>query len=85
MSSLLDFACKRASLERMAAALTTYENCGERTTKRRREADEDATTNDPVKDLDHANLSIALTRWNETMLRPAPHSRTALVSRIVDE
>jgi len=46
---------------------------------------EDATTNYPAKDLDRANLSIALTRWNETMVRPAPHSRTALVSRIVDE
>jgi hypothetical protein len=46
---------------------------------------EDATTNYPAKDLDHANLSIGLTRWNETMVRPAPHSRTALVSRIVDE
>jgi hypothetical protein len=46
---------------------------------------EDATTNDPAKDLDHANLSIAVTRWNQTMVRPAPDSRTALVSRIVDE
>jgi uncharacterized membrane protein YccC len=46
---------------------------------------EDATTNDPAKDLDHANLSIALTRWNETMVRPAPDSRTALVSRIAAE
>ena len=45
----------------------------------------DATTNDSAKDLDDANLSIAVTRWSETIARPAPDSRTALVSRIVDE
>ena len=43
---------------------------------------EEAATNDPAKRLDDANLSIALTRWNETMVRPAPDSRTTLVSRI---
>jgi uncharacterized membrane protein YccC len=46
---------------------------------------EDATTNDPAKHLDDANLSIALTRWNETVVRPAPDSRTALVSQIAAE
>jgi multidrug resistance protein MdtO len=46
---------------------------------------EDAATNDPAKDLDDANLSIALTRWNETVVRPAPDSRTALVSQIASE
>ena len=46
---------------------------------------EDATTNDPAKDLDDANLSIALTRWNETVVPPAPDSRTALVSQIAAE
>jgi hypothetical protein len=45
---------------------------------------EDVTTNDPAKDLDDANLSIALTRWNETV-RPAPDSRAALVSQIAAE
>jgi hypothetical protein len=46
---------------------------------------EDATTNDPAKDLDDANLSIALTRWNETIVPPARDSRTALVSQIAAE
>ena len=46
---------------------------------------EDATTNDPAKDLDDANLSIALTRWNGTVVQPAPDSRTALVSQIAAE
>ena len=46
---------------------------------------EDATTNDPAEDLDHANLSIALTRWNERMVRPPPDSRTALVSQVAVE
>ena len=43
---------------------------------------EDATTNDPAKHIDDANLSIALTRWNETMVPPAPDSRASLVSQI---
>jgi multidrug resistance protein MdtO len=46
---------------------------------------EDATTNEPAKDLDDANLSIALTRWNDTVVRRARDSRTALVSQIADE
>jgi hypothetical protein len=46
---------------------------------------EDATTNDPAKDLDDANLSIARTRWNETKVRPARDSRTAPVSQIAAE
>jgi len=46
---------------------------------------EDAKTNDPAKDLDDANLSIALTRWNEMVVRSAPESRTALVSEIAAE
>ena len=43
---------------------------------------EDATTSDTEKDIDRANLSIALTRWNETVVRPAPDIRTARVSRL---
>src|SRR6266487_2562375 len=43
---------------------------------------EDATTSGTEKDIDSANLSIALTRWNETVVRPAPDSRTAHVSEI---
>ena len=46
---------------------------------------EDATTNNPAKHIDDVNLSIALTRWNETMVRPAPDSRTAFVSQIAAE
>jgi hypothetical protein len=46
---------------------------------------EHATTNDPAKGLDDASLSIALTRWNETIVRRAPDSRTALVSQIATE
>ena len=46
---------------------------------------EDATTSGTEKDIDIANLSIALTRWNETVVRPAPESRTALVSEIAAE
>jgi uncharacterized membrane protein YccC len=46
---------------------------------------EDATTNGPAKDLGDANLSIALTRWNDTVVRRAPDSRTALVSQIAAE
>jgi hypothetical protein len=46
---------------------------------------EDATTNDPAKHIDSANLSIALTRWNEMVVRSAPESRTALVSEIAAE
>jgi multidrug resistance protein MdtO len=43
---------------------------------------EDAGTNDTAKHVDDANLSIALSRWNETVARPAPDSRTALVSQL---
>jgi multidrug resistance protein MdtO len=46
---------------------------------------EDATTNNPAKHIDDANLSIALTRWNEMKVRPAPDSRTALVSQVAAE
>jgi uncharacterized membrane protein YccC len=46
---------------------------------------EDAITDDPAKGLDDANLSIALTRWNETVVRPAPNNRTTLVSRMAAE
>ena len=46
---------------------------------------EDATTSGTGKDMDSANLSIALTRWNETVVRPAPDIRTARVSKIVAE
>jgi uncharacterized membrane protein YccC len=46
---------------------------------------ERAITNDPAKELDDANLSIALTRWNETVVQPAPDSRTTLVSRMAAE
>ena len=46
---------------------------------------EDATTSDTEKDIDGANLSIALTRWNETVVRPAPDIRTARVSEIAAE
>ena len=46
---------------------------------------EDATTSDTEKDIDRANLSIALTRWNETVVRPAPDIRTARVSEIAAE
>jgi multidrug resistance protein MdtO len=46
---------------------------------------EDAITDDPAKELDDADLSIALTRWNETVVRPAPNNRTTLVSRIAAE
>ena len=46
---------------------------------------EDATTSGTEKDIDSANLSIALTRWNETVVRPAPDSRTAHVSEIAAE
>jgi uncharacterized membrane protein YccC len=46
---------------------------------------EDATTSGTEKDIDSANLSIALTRWNETVVRPAPDSRTAHVSEIAVE
>jgi uncharacterized membrane protein YccC len=46
---------------------------------------EDAITDESPKDLDDANLSIALTRWNETVVRPAPDNRTALVSQIAAE
>ena len=46
---------------------------------------EDATTSGTGKDIDSANLSIALTRWNETVVRPAPDIRTKRVSEIVAE
>ena len=46
---------------------------------------EDATTSDTAKDIDDANLSIALTRWNETVVRPAPDIRTKRVSEIAAE
>jgi hypothetical protein len=44
-----------------------------------------ATTNGPAKHIDDANLSIALTRWNETVVRPPPNIRTARVSEIAAE
>jgi multidrug resistance protein MdtO len=43
---------------------------------------EHAATSGTAKDIDSADLSIALARWNETMVRPAPDSRTALVSHV---
>ena len=46
---------------------------------------EDATTSGTEKDIDRANLSIALTRWNETVVRPAPDIRTKRVSEIAAE
>ncbi|MGA7274547.1 MAG: FUSC family protein [Candidatus Udaeobacter sp.] len=46
---------------------------------------EDATTSGTGKDIDRANLSIALTRWNETVVRPAADIRTARVSEIAAE
>ena len=46
---------------------------------------EDATISGTEKDIDSANLSIALTRWNETVVRPAPEIRTARVSEIAAE
>jgi hypothetical protein len=46
---------------------------------------EDATTSGTEKEVDRANLSIALTRWNETVVRPAPDIRTARVSEIAAE
>ena len=46
---------------------------------------EDATISGTEKDIDSANLSIALTRWNETVVRPAPNIRTARVSEIAAE
>jgi uncharacterized membrane protein YccC len=46
---------------------------------------EDATTSGTGKDIDDANLSIALTRWDETVVRPAAESRTARVSEIAAE
>ena len=46
---------------------------------------EDATTSGKKKDIDRANLSIALTRWNETVVRPAADIRTARVSEIAAE
>ena len=46
---------------------------------------EDATTSGTGKDVDSANLSIALARWNEMVVRSAPESRTARVSEIVAE
>ena len=46
---------------------------------------EAATTSGTGKDIDSANLSIALTRWNETVVRPAPDIRTKRVSEIVAE
>jgi hypothetical protein len=46
---------------------------------------ERVATSGAAKDIDHANLSIALTRWNETMVRPATDSRAALVSQIAAE
>ena len=46
---------------------------------------EDATTNGPAKHIDDTNLSIALTRWNETVARPAPDTRAKRVSEIATE
>jgi hypothetical protein len=46
---------------------------------------EDAAISSTKKDIDITNLSIALTRWNETMVRPAPDIRTKRVSEIVAE
>jgi hypothetical protein len=46
---------------------------------------EHAATSGTEKDIDITNLSIALTRWNETVVRPAPDIRTARVSEIAAE
>jgi hypothetical protein len=46
---------------------------------------ERAATSATAKDIDGSNLSIALTRWNETIVRPATDSRAALVSQIAAE
>ncbi len=47
---------------------------------------EDATTTEPAKHIDDANLSFALSRWNKTVVQPAPRSsRTALLSQMAAE
>jgi hypothetical protein len=47
---------------------------------------ERAPTSDTAKHIEDTDLSMALSRWNETVVRPAPESsRTALLSQIAAE